>query len=119
MVPQAQSDPPLIRFDNVVKRFGGVTALRGVSLDLRAGEILALLGENGAGKSTLIKTLGGIVEPERGLDPLSRRALSASPAALRRASAGRLHPPGSRPGRMDDDRREHRALDRLSSREAA
>jgi len=58
--------PPLIRFVNVVKRFGGVTALRGVSLDLRAGEIRALLGENGAGKSTLIKTLGGIVEPTEG-----------------------------------------------------
>ncbi len=60
------STPPLIRFRNVVKRFGGVAALRGVSLDLRAGEILALLGENGAGKSTLIKTLGGIVEPTEG-----------------------------------------------------
>ena len=58
--------PPLIRFKNVVKRFGGVAALRGVSLDLHAGEILALLGENGAGKSTLIKTLGGIVEPTEG-----------------------------------------------------
>ena len=57
---------PLIRFDRVVKRFGGVTALRGVSIDLHAGEILALLGENGAGKSTLIKTLGGIVEPTEG-----------------------------------------------------
>jgi ribose transport system ATP-binding protein len=60
------NDPPLIRFRNVVKRFGGVAALRGVSLDLHAGEILALLGENGAGKSTLIKTLGGIVEPTEG-----------------------------------------------------
>jgi ribose transport system ATP-binding protein len=57
---------PLIRFDGVVKRFGGVIALRGVSLDLHAGEVLALLGENGAGKSTLIKTLGGIVEPTEG-----------------------------------------------------
>ena len=65
MTPQAER-PPLIRFDNVVKRFGGVTALRGVSLDLWPGEILALLGENGAGKSTLIKTLGGIVEPTEG-----------------------------------------------------
>jgi ribose transport system ATP-binding protein len=63
---QPAEGPPLIRFDNVVKRFGGVTALRGVSLDLRPGEILALLGENGAGKSTLIKTLGGIVEPTEG-----------------------------------------------------
>ena len=60
-------ESPLIRFDSVVKRFGGVTALRGVSLDLHAGEVLALLGENGAGKSTLIKTLGGIVEPTEGV----------------------------------------------------
>ncbi len=60
------NSPPLIRFSNVVKRFGGVAALRGVSLDVHAGEILALLGENGAGKSTLIKTLGGIVEPTEG-----------------------------------------------------
>ena len=63
----AATPVPLIGFDNVVKRFGGVTALRGVSLDLHAGEVLALLGENGAGKSTLIKTLGGIVEPTEGV----------------------------------------------------
>ena len=56
----------LIEFRAVAKMFGGVTALRGVSLDLKAGEILALLGENGAGKSTLIKILAGIFEPTRG-----------------------------------------------------
>jgi ribose transport system ATP-binding protein len=56
----------LVRFDGVVKRFGGTIALRGVTLDLQPGEILALLGENGAGKSTLIKTLAGIVEPSEG-----------------------------------------------------
>ena len=56
----------LIGFREVTKTFGGVNALTDVSLDLGAGEILALLGENGAGKSTLIKCLAGIHEPTRG-----------------------------------------------------
>jgi ribose transport system ATP-binding protein len=53
-------------FDSVVKSFGGTKALRGVSLRVNRGEIVALLGENGAGKSTLIKTLGGIYTPDSG-----------------------------------------------------
>ncbi|WP_181703990.1 sugar ABC transporter ATP-binding protein [Chthonobacter albigriseus] len=53
-------------FDRVVKSFGGTQALRGVSLRVGRGEIVALLGENGAGKSTLIKVLGGIHRPDEG-----------------------------------------------------
>ncbi len=53
-------------FDSIVKSFGGTKALRGVSLRVNRGEIVALLGENGAGKSTLIKTLGGIHLPDSG-----------------------------------------------------
>ncbi|MEM7614758.1 MAG: sugar ABC transporter ATP-binding protein, partial [Pseudomonadota bacterium] len=53
-------------FDSIVKTFGGTHALRGVSLRIERGEIVALLGENGAGKSTLIKTLGGIHKPDSG-----------------------------------------------------
>jgi len=51
---------PLLQFQAVSKRFGGTQAVDKVTLDVRAGEILALLGENGAGKSTLIKLLAGI-----------------------------------------------------------
>ena len=53
-------------FDRIVKSFGGTQALKGVSLKVARGEIVALLGENGAGKSTLIKTLGGIHRPDEG-----------------------------------------------------
>ena len=56
----------LLEFRAVSKEFGGTRALTSVSLDLRRGEILALLGENGAGKSTLIKTLAGIYRPDGG-----------------------------------------------------
>lgn len=50
--------PPL-RAENIVKRFGAVTALDGVTVELRQGEILGILGDNGAGKSTLIKIFTG------------------------------------------------------------
>ena len=53
-------------FDQIIKTFGGTHALRGVSLRVGRGEIVALLGENGAGKSTLIKVLGGVHAPDSG-----------------------------------------------------
>lgn len=56
----------LLQFCGVSKEFGGTKALTDVTLDLKRGEILALLGENGAGKSTLIKTLAGIYKPDGG-----------------------------------------------------
>nr|WP_272209670.1 ATP-binding cassette domain-containing protein [Marinicella sp. W31]MDC2875490.1 ATP-binding cassette domain-containing protein [Marinicella sp. W31] len=60
------NDLSLVSFRAITKVFGGTQALSDVSLELRPGEILALLGENGAGKSTLIKTLAGIHKPDSG-----------------------------------------------------
>jgi len=55
-----------LRAENIVKRFGAVTALDGVSGELRRGEILGILGDNGAGKSTLIKIFTGYERPMAG-----------------------------------------------------
>jgi ribose transport system ATP-binding protein len=56
----------VLRFRGVTKRFGGTLAVNELDLDVRAGEIHALLGANGAGKSTLIKLLAGVHEPDGG-----------------------------------------------------
>ena len=60
------SNPPLLSMRGIGKRFPGVVALDGVSLDVGQGEVIALCGENGAGKSTLMKILGGVYQPDGG-----------------------------------------------------
>jgi ribose transport system ATP-binding protein len=59
-------EPPVLQLRDIQKRFPGVHALRGVSLDVRPREVVALLGENGAGKSTLMKIAGGVESPDSG-----------------------------------------------------
>jgi ABC-type sugar transport system ATPase subunit len=57
---------PILAIRNLVKRFGGLTAVNDVSLDIHPGEVVALLGDNGAGKSTLIKCVSGVHLPDEG-----------------------------------------------------
>ena len=57
---------PFLELRGVHKRFGGVTALRGVDLEIYRGEVVALVGDNGAGKSTLVKTIAGVTHPDEG-----------------------------------------------------
>lgn len=57
---------PFLEVRDIVKRFGSVTALNGVTLQADLGEILAIVGDNGAGKSTLIKILSGALIPDAG-----------------------------------------------------
>ena len=58
--------PSLLAMRGIEKAFGGVRALKGVDLEVRAGEVHCVLGQNGAGKSTLIKTLAGAHQPDAG-----------------------------------------------------
>lgn len=66
IVAPASAEDDVLRAEHITKRFGPTTALRDVSLHLRKGEVLGLLGDNGAGKSTLIKILCGFQKPDSG-----------------------------------------------------
>ncbi|MDX2005876.1 MAG: ABC transporter ATP-binding protein [Meiothermus sp.] len=80
---------PLLRLHNITKRFPGVVANDGVSLEVFPGEVLALLGENGAGKSTLISILYGLYRPDEGEILLEGRPVRiASPTHALRLGIG-------------------------------
>ncbi|SFV18056.1 ATP-binding cassette domain-containing protein, partial [Pseudoduganella namucuonensis] len=83
--PHATLAEPVLALTGITKRFAGITALNKVALTVRAGEVMALIGENGAGKSTLVKTLTGIYQPDEGSITLGgqRVAFGSAQEAMR------------------------------------
>jgi D-xylose transport system ATP-binding protein len=83
---------PLAEVRGAVKSYGPVRALRGVDLEIEAGEIVALLGDNGAGKSTLVKALGGVHRLDAGEVRIGGRPVELrSPAQARALGIETLH----------------------------
>jgi rhamnose transport system ATP-binding protein len=88
----ASPRPPLLQARGIEKAFPGVRALTGVSFEVRAGEVHALLGENGAGKSTLIKILSGVYQPDAGAILIDgREARFATPEDAKRAGVATIY----------------------------
>lgn len=84
--PTTNSSVPLISLRNIQKSFGSVHALRGASVDVHAGEIVALVGDNGAGKSTLVKVMAGVHAADSGEYEIEGR-----PALVRTPSDATKH----------------------------
>ncbi|MDR2687763.1 MAG: ATP-binding cassette domain-containing protein, partial [Oscillospiraceae bacterium] len=81
-----------IRLSGIRKQFGAVAANDGIDLELRFGEILALLGENGSGKTTLVNMLSGIYQPDGGRIYARGKVVSiASPRDARKLGIGMVH----------------------------
>ena len=88
--------PPVLSATDVIVRHGQLTALRGVSVEVHAGEVLAVVGANGAGKSTLLRTLAGLHRPVEGRVRLDGRDITGLPTDHRVRQGVALVPEGRR-----------------------
>ncbi len=75
--PPPVSDQPVLKLLNVESAYGPIKAIRGVSLQVRRGEIATVLGSNGAGKTTILKTISGIIDPRKGSIEFKGRDITA------------------------------------------
>ena len=84
--------PVVLKLKNVSRTFGHVKAVKSVSLEIRKGEVVGLVGENGAGKSTLLKILAGVEQPDEGVIEINGAAVQfRSPNDAIRAGVGVVH----------------------------
>ncbi|MGW8813038.1 branched-chain amino acid ABC transporter ATP-binding protein/permease [Gordonia terrae] len=87
-----RSGEPVLEVDDLVKTFGGVKAVRGVSLDVKPGEVLGIIGPNGSGKTTVLNLLSGVYVPDSGDGYLANQPLRrmwGRPSRIMRAGLSR------------------------------
>jgi len=90
--PDGSANPPMVEMRGIDKSFPGIIANAAVNLDIRPGEVHALLGENGAGKSTLMNILTGIYQPDAGVILVDGQPVSfRKPADAIAAGVGMVH----------------------------
>ncbi|MBT4266722.1 MAG: ABC transporter ATP-binding protein [Deltaproteobacteria bacterium] len=86
---------PLLKIRNIESYYGPIMAIKGVSLDIAEGSIVTILGANGAGKTTILKTISGVLEPQKGtIEFMGERIEGISPAEIVRR--GIVHVPEGR-----------------------
>jgi branched-chain amino acid transport system ATP-binding protein len=86
---------PLLSVTDLRVSYGAIEALRGVSLEVQPGEVVALIGTNGAGKTTTLRAISGMLRPTSGLVQLAGEAITALPSH-RRVARGMAHAPEGR-----------------------
>ena len=91
----------------IIKRFPGVQALKNVSIEIKPGEVVGLIGENGAGKSTLMKILSGVYQPDAGQIFIAGKGNPHRKRGGRQPQRNRNGVPGAIPAPQPDDRRKH------------
>src|SRR5439155_17438411 len=88
-VTEIAAAEPVLVCDGLTVEFGGVHALRDVSLELLRGEIVAVIGPNGAGKTTLLNAISAVVPTSRGTSRLTAKPTAHDPVSFARAGVGR------------------------------
>ena len=94
--PEHAYDGPMLSVDDIHVYYGNIAAVKGISIEVKQGEIVTLIGSNGAGKSTTMRAISGLVSPRRGSITFEGRKISGMPGHLVTALGISQSPEGRR-----------------------